>query len=245
MSTAALVSSAPVVGSAPPLPLSPAQTLKYYANELTTYEQAEILEYRSLKVFYLGTGGAHSVPRLPVSSKAAAVASSRTPTNNFGFDDAKGVYGRVVPGDHIAYRFEIVALIGEGSFGQVVSAWDHANNALVAVKLVRNKKRFAKQALVELQLLVTVRDEELRQRALYDNSIGVDAAAAAAAPRKAGDAPHSLDCHVIHVTVRRRCAGWGCMGCVCAGFHRRVPPYRAPIPPSLGRTTSCSATMSA
>lgn len=218
-------------GAAPPLPLSPAQTLKYYANELTTYEQSEVLEYRSLKIYYLGTGGSHSVPRLPVSSKAAAVASTRTPTNNFGFDDAKGVYARIVPGDHIAYRFEVVALIGEGSFGQVVSAWDHANNALVAVKLVRNKKRFAKQALVELQLLVTVRDEELKQRAQHDAATGGEAAAAAS-PRKPGDAPHALDCHVIHVTVR---------GSV---RRRRKGEARRPSPPPTGarRTTSCSGT---
>lgn len=201
------------------------------------YEQSEVLEYRSLKVFYLGTGGSHSVPRLPVSSKAAAVASARTPTNNFGFDDAKGVYARIVPGDHIAYRFEIVALIGEGSFGQVVSAWDHANNALVAVKLVRNKKRFAKQALVELQLLVTVRDEELRQRAAHDTAAGIDPAVAAAAPRKPGDAPHALDCHVIHVTVRAR--RW--VRTRGARLPLGAPPHLARSI-SARRTTSCSAT---
>jgi len=46
-----------------------------------------------------------------------------------------------VTGDHIAYRYEIIELLGKGSFGQVIRAYDHKTKQYVAVKIIRNKKR--------------------------------------------------------------------------------------------------------
>lgn len=43
--------------------------------------------------------------------------------------------------DHIAYRFEVLEVIGKGSFGQVLKCLDHKNNELIAIKMIRNKKR--------------------------------------------------------------------------------------------------------
>lgn len=43
--------------------------------------------------------------------------------------------------DHIAYRYEVLEMIGKGSFGQVAKCLDHKNNELVALKIIRNKKR--------------------------------------------------------------------------------------------------------
>lgn len=34
-----------------------------------------------------------------------------SPTSNFGYDDDKGDY-KVVPGDHVAYRYEVVSVLG-------------------------------------------------------------------------------------------------------------------------------------
>ncbi len=58
-----------------------------------------------------------------------------------------GTY-KIVVGDHLAYRYEIVDILGKGSFGQVVSCIDHMTGGLVAVKVIWNKKRFHQQALV-------------------------------------------------------------------------------------------------
>lgn len=44
--------------------------------------------------------------------------------------------------DHIAYRYEVLEMIGKGSFGQVAKCLDHKNNELVALKIIRNKKRY-------------------------------------------------------------------------------------------------------
>ena len=46
-----------------------------------------------------------------------------------------------VTGDHIAYRYEIIEMLGKGSFGQVIRAYDHKMHQHVAIKIIRNKKR--------------------------------------------------------------------------------------------------------
>ena len=55
-----------------------------------------------------------------------------------------------IPHDHLAYRYEVLKVIGKGSFGQVVKAYDHKEHHHVAVKMVRNEKRFHRQVCTEL-----------------------------------------------------------------------------------------------
>jgi serine/threonine protein kinase len=78
--------------------------------------------------------------------------------------------------DHIAYRYEIVSVLGKGSFGQVLQVLDHASPStstassssspytdsitstsvkprVVALKIIRNKKRFERQGAVEVNVL--------------------------------------------------------------------------------------------
>jgi serine/threonine protein kinase len=76
---------------------------------------------------------------------------------NFGYDDERGDYS-IVPGDHLSYRYEIIDVLGKGSFGQVVRCIDHKTGGLVAVKIIRNKKRFHQQALVEVNILQKLRE---------------------------------------------------------------------------------------
>ncbi|KAI5988299.1 kinase-like domain-containing protein [Pisolithus orientalis] len=54
----------------------------------------------------------------------------------------------VVRSDHLAYRYEVVDALGNGSFGQVLNCRDHRTGESVAIKLIRNKKRFHHQDLV-------------------------------------------------------------------------------------------------
>ena len=74
-----------------------------------------------------------------------------TPNNN-GYDDERGDY-KLQMGDHLEYRYEVLSLLGKGSFGQVVKCFDHKKDMLVALKMIRNKKRFHHQALVEVKIL--------------------------------------------------------------------------------------------
>ena len=68
----------------------------------------------------------------------------------------------MVAGDHIGYRFEILSRLGKGSFGQVLKCRDHKTGEMCALKVIRNQKRFHKQALIEIKIL-----EHLRAQVSY------------------------------------------------------------------------------
>lgn len=109
---------------------------------LSDYERTEILEYSSVYYF-----GAKSNKRRTASESAA---------NNHGYDDERGDY-LAGAGDHLAYRYEVVDTLGKGSFGQVLRCKDHRTGESVAIKIIRNKKRFHHQALVEIKILDNLR----------------------------------------------------------------------------------------
>ncbi|OCT71167.1 hypothetical protein XELAEV_18038072mg [Xenopus laevis] len=71
---------------------------------------------------------------------------------NDGFDDDNYDY-IVKNGEKWMDRYEIDSLIGKGSFGQVVKAYDHHDQEWVAIKIIKNKKAFLNQAQIELRLL--------------------------------------------------------------------------------------------
>ena len=71
---------------------------------------------------------------------------------NYGFDDERGDYKPYVH-DHLAYRYEIISILGKGSFGQVLKCFDYKHQVLRAVKIIRNKSRFHHQAKMELKIL--------------------------------------------------------------------------------------------
>lgn len=114
------------------------------SSNLNIFERGEIIDYK--EVYFCGT---------PQAKKL--VGDLDTSTNNFGYDDDRGDYN-IVLGDHLAYRYEVVDVLGKGSFGQVVRCIDHKNGQLVAVKIIRNKKRFHQQALVEVNILQRLRE---------------------------------------------------------------------------------------
>ena len=53
----------------------------------------------------------------------------------FNFTFFQGSYTHI-PHDHIAYRYEILKVIGKGSFGQVLKVYDHKTHQHVALKMV-------------------------------------------------------------------------------------------------------------
>lgn len=58
-----------------------------------------------------------------------------------GYDDDRGDY-QVVLKDHLCYRYEVLEFLGKGSFGQALKCYDYKTSEFVAVKIIRNKKRF-------------------------------------------------------------------------------------------------------
>lgn len=122
--------------------VSPAQALQMV--NLNIFERGEIVDYKD--IYFCGT-----------KSAKKHVGDLKAQTANFGYDDDRGDYN-IVMGDHLAYRYEVVAILGKGSFGQVVRCVDHKTGGLVAVKIIRNKKRFHQQALVEVNILQKLRE---------------------------------------------------------------------------------------
>lgn len=114
----------------------PSSVIRRHRKDLVEHEQEEILKFS--KVYYWGY---RAVGKINASLK-----------DPYGYDDKRGEY-HVVLGDHLYYRFEILSALGSGSFGQVLECRDHQRDTRVAVKIIRNKKRFHKQAKIEVELL--------------------------------------------------------------------------------------------
>lgn len=114
----------------PPLPCLPSTALTHYRNDLTDFEVSEIPSYDL--VYFLG--------------------HREVKVKGDNFDNEKGDY-QLTAGDHIAYRYEILGVLGKGSFGIVVRCKDHKHKEEVALKVIKSKKLFSKQGLVEVRLL--------------------------------------------------------------------------------------------
>jgi dual specificity tyrosine-phosphorylation-regulated kinase 2/3/4 len=123
--------------------------IRLHGRHLTAFEQSEILQYG--EVFFTGGEAAKKVQGIP-----------HTACNN-GYDDERGDY-RLVMHDHIDYRYEVLANLGKGSFGQVVKVMDHKTRHVYALKLIRNKKRFHHQALIEVKILEHIVREDPENR---------------------------------------------------------------------------------
>ncbi|CAF3421016.1 unnamed protein product [Rotaria socialis] len=78
---------------------------------------------------------------------------------NDGYDDENHDYV-VRPGEVWLERYTIDCLIGKGSFGQVVKAFDHTDGEYVAIKIIKNKRPFLSQAQIEVRLLELMNQQD-------------------------------------------------------------------------------------
>jgi dual specificity tyrosine-phosphorylation-regulated kinase 2/3/4 len=122
----------------PCIVMSPSKVLLEYHEKLSEYEYKEIANYP--EIYYLGT--------------------TKKKLHGKFCDDR--MYYRSFVGDHIAYRYEIMKLLGDGSFGIVIQCFDHKTQQLVAVKILRKGKKFSKIGETEDRVinLVTMHGED-------------------------------------------------------------------------------------
>lgn len=137
-------STATASSSQKPKFLAPEVALRVYSSKLTAFEQQEVLGYP--QVYFAGQ---QAKKRQGVSGAA----------NNGGYDDESGSY-LAVSRDHVHYRYEVIKVLGKGSFGQVLKAFDHKTQQHVALKIVRNEKRFHRQAVEEIRILEHLRKQD-------------------------------------------------------------------------------------
>lgn len=124
--------------------LTPQQVVRLYGTKLSSYEHQEILNFS--QIYFVGQ---HAKKRQGVLGGA----------QNGGYDDESGSYA-MVPHDHVQYRYEVLKILGKGSFGQVLKAYDHKTQQHVALKIVRNEKRFHRQAAEEIRILEHLRKQD-------------------------------------------------------------------------------------
>ncbi|KAJ3045310.1 Dual specificity tyrosine-phosphorylation-regulated kinase, partial [Rhizophlyctis rosea] len=148
------------------LPLSPEATMTYYRDLLTPYEHREVFEHK--EIYFAGAatvdkiGGLRRRTGADMAESANVSGTSKDDDKavyNHGYDDSRGDY-YLTKHDHIGYRYEILSLLGKGSFGQVVKCYDHKTKSNCALKIIRNKKRFEKQGAVEVKVLDRLKRED-------------------------------------------------------------------------------------
>ncbi|OHT10752.1 CMGC family protein kinase [Tritrichomonas foetus] len=125
-------------------PISPREAIIKYGEFLTEYEKEEI--YAFPDIYYVGNLDKKIEP---------------DPSDEFnqGFDNDTHNYCLTV-GDHLAYRFEIVANFGAGAFGQVIRCFDHKTKNPVAVKVIVNTDQMHAQGQIEAQILSKLNSRE-------------------------------------------------------------------------------------
>ncbi|KAL7714357.1 Serine/threonine protein kinase ppk15 [Entamoeba marina] len=55
---------------------------------------------------------------------------------------------------HVVSRYEVIGKLGQGTFGQVFKCKDHLNNREVAIKVLKNKKAYFRQGMLEVTALL-------------------------------------------------------------------------------------------
>jgi dual specificity tyrosine-phosphorylation-regulated kinase 2/3/4 len=116
--------------------LSGPEAILQHKSRLSDYEKKEILAYS--EVFYVG---------------------NNIKKHNGKFYDENGYY-KVFIQDHIAYRYQILDLIGEGSFGIVLNCLDYKFQTPVAIKILRQGKDFDEIGQIEVKNLQKISKPE-------------------------------------------------------------------------------------
>ena len=106
-----------------------------------------------------GKAKAASPPPPPPATAPLPVASSSS--SSPGPDDKDGNYV-VRQGEVLAGRYVVEHSLGKGSFGRVLQCHDRAEGRSVAIKIVKAKRAFYKQAQVELRVLQSLQADAER-----------------------------------------------------------------------------------
>lgn len=131
--------------------ISPKEVMECYSGVLSPDEKKEILKYH--EIFFLGTEKSKEKLRFTkVLGRPPALGAN----NKYHLAiDHNGIF-KVIEGDHIAYRYEVLKELGRGAFGQVIKCFDHKTNQQVAVKLNRNDPQLAKSSRIEAEILTLI-----------------------------------------------------------------------------------------
>ncbi|KAI6092537.1 kinase-like protein [Hypoxylon rubiginosum] len=110
-------------------------------------------------------------PQKPVKKAGdvtVRVVSDRSHQSGVRVDDDDGHY-IVVPDAELTTQYQMVKLLGQGTFGKVVQARDRKHNKLVAIKIIRAVQKYRDASRIELRVLQTLKlnDDKNRNRCIH------------------------------------------------------------------------------
>ena len=75
--------------------------------------------------------------------------------------DSEGNY-KIIKGDHLDYRYEILNILGQGSYGEAIKCYDHKKKENVCIKIIKANEKFKNQAMIEIKILEHIRDNDIK-----------------------------------------------------------------------------------
>ena len=102
-------------------------------------------------------------PKPPIKASEVHVPVIRDNYKNQKVDDEDGHY-IVIPEASITERYEIVRLLGQGTFGKVVEAIDKRRRTRVAIKIIRSVQKYRDASRIELRVLSTLSSNDKSNR---------------------------------------------------------------------------------
>ncbi|KAI2008611.1 serine threonine protein kinase CMGC group [Ophidiomyces ophidiicola] len=104
-------------------------------------------------------------PNPPIKAKDVYVPVIRDPTftKHSKVDDDDGHY-IVNPDTNLTDRYTIIKLLGQGTFGKVVEAYDRQKKTRCAVKIIRSVQKYRDASRIELRVLSTLASNDQTNR---------------------------------------------------------------------------------
>ncbi|WEW54608.1 serine threonine protein kinase CMGC group [Emydomyces testavorans] len=104
-------------------------------------------------------------PHPPIKAKDVYVPVIRDPnfTKHSKVDDDDGHY-IVNPDTNLTDRYSIIKLLGQGTFGKVVEAYDRQKKTRCAVKIIRSVQKYRDASRIELRVLSTLASNDKTNR---------------------------------------------------------------------------------
>ncbi|KAI5795761.1 kinase-like domain-containing protein [Geopyxis carbonaria] len=112
----------------------------------------------------------HPPPRPPIKAKEVYVQPIRDTENasQQRVDDQDGHY-IVTPDTDLTSRYRITKLLGQGTFGKVVEAYDRTKRTKCAIKVIRSVQKYRDASRIELRVLSTLscNDKENKNKCIH------------------------------------------------------------------------------
>lgn len=112
----------------------------------------------------------HPPPKPPIKAKEVYVqpVHDHDRNNQQRVDDQDGHY-IVTPDTDLTPRYRITKLLGQGTFGKVVEAYDRTKRTKCAIKVIRSVQKYRDASRIELRVLSTLscNDKENRNKCIH------------------------------------------------------------------------------